>query len=185
MASGYKPFNVDSTILALQKAGRYTAGRSLDEQRRLITKTVASDIGAEAIRYVQGRWPNGTLKNSIGTDWTHTTAQVFTDRNIAPHGAIVERGGVIKAYKSKFRKWGQPNTPQLFIPLKKNIRPSMAKTRKLKFGIDYILTPRVKRTGTFFLKNAFKRRLQDRGASPLLASKLGFSMRGILKRGGR
>ncbi len=199
--SGIKIEGLKEAQKGIQLVGKFFAGQKRSV-RGLIEDIIGDDLAREAranVRQFHGaqRAKGGGRKFS---SWKFTSAkgrtnrleqsvnygkrgkgvlELFTDLSIAPYGRIREVGGTIRASMSAFRnrKTGQP---LLFIPRRAGVSPRDWKG--LKFGVDYVLTPQVEQTGSFYMKVAIETRIQyDEGMPPRLSELLGFPVTHIFQ----
>ena len=177
--SGIKGHGIKEAVSAITCVGKYFSG--LDKTTRRDMSHIIGDDMSSAIKrgMIQKYGKAGSLVRSIKYQTTHSTVWVYTDPDIAPHGAIREVGGTIKAFRSKFVN---PKTGEhlLFVPRDPDIRP--ADWKRLEQGVDYWLTPQVTQKGSHFMRRMMNIRLGNGGWSPRLSDKIGKEATNVFKR---
>ncbi len=183
MADGIEIKGVKEAQKALTAVGAFFAGQTEAGQKDIRT-IVGSDLRGAAktavgtIHHHKGK--GGALKRSIKyLSVGNTSIDLYADLSIAPYARMRELGGVIKATMSAFRN-RKTGERLLFIPLVQGLLPRDWKGKK--FGVDFVLTPQVTQKGSFFMRNAIRTRLTNRGRSPKLSHKLGFAVDKIFDR---
>jgi len=164
--SGVTSYGVKEMTKRINATAGWLSGKHAAEVRG-IQEIVGGEIVDEVKKDVMLQYKDGPLSRSYDYKVLgHSFIEVFTDLMIAPHGAMREVGGSIKATeRSKFK--GRDGRPQLVF----------------KIGEDWIRTSKtIIQTGDYWLRDAMHRVIHDeygrRGRR--LSSLLGVSLTKML-----
>ncbi len=143
--SGVTSHGVDEMTKRINATAGWLSGRPTAEVRQ-IQEIVGNEVIDEVKRAVKQMYGSGPLERSYGyKPLGRSFIHVFTDLMIAPHGAMREKGGTIRATeRSKFR--GKDGKPQLMF----------------KIGKNWIRTSKtIVQTGDYWLRDAMHRVIHD------------------------